>query len=402
MPFTTIDYLRRMNIYPTHKGVTSEHPKELFYRCLFHKPDNDPSMRVNTETGKWYCDACDTGGNLPHMVSQLEFDGKTDKRTWALVFELLTELNGGHPTEGSVVYTHERPVPIYASEGQQTLMTECMYWWHARLHDLTRSVLDVRSYLVNTVGAKWTTLQEVQVGYAPSDRSGDYCYALMEHLNRRLGIGQWEDDALSVGVLVMKDGVFKMRNVHRVMFSCTNEHGRVMFFQGRAIGMNPRVKYKYLNAKLSGKYPFRLPVQYPIVDGTIVTESPKGPLVLAGYGIPALATLGPGVDERLLDMFHAPFFAAQDSDEWKVKVVKGQEVQYRPGEAQAQEFLSLCRRQGKCAYRLEPPRLSEREKGVDEWIAHTRSEHPLVEAMGRVMQEKGEYDPSIFKTMVVY
>jgi hypothetical protein len=73
-------------------------------RCTFHA-DGTPSMSVNTETGEWFCHACDVGGGIVHFEMRLlEIDDK--RHAWQSIGKKLgVTLRGkklGQPTSEHV------------------------------------------------------------------------------------------------------------------------------------------------------------------------------------------------------------------------------------------------------------------------------------------------------------
>jgi hypothetical protein len=203
--------------------------------------------------------------------------------------------------------------------------------------------------------------------------------------------------AIRLGVLNEK-GAYRLSS--RLVFSCKNGKGETRFYQSRVLSYSSKSRSKFLNPPGMKKYPFMISMQmlalqgeqvWSHMPGTLITESPFGPLVACSWSLClcAIATLGessPSVDQ--LAGSPEPIWLGQDNDEPQVKVQEGrgkriQRVSF-PGEKQAQIHANFFAQQGQEFYRLRPWKYP---KGMDEWISQEGIQ-PVVETMRQILAQR--------------
>ena len=238
-------------------------------------------------------------------------------------------------------------------------------------------------YLSITRGVANSVHPNRLLGYAPGDFDGSCCLGLAKQIVARFG---YHGLQTCIGLGIFKeneaDGTLNLRLQYRVMFSCLDPaDGRTAYYQGRTVEPHPS-QYPKIGPSGISRVPFWIPISNPSIDGTIGVEAAMGVAVLAYYGIPSLATLGSGFHPHWLEYFEAPFFWAQDNDVQKPGRKKGEMVQ--AGEQQAQKCIKLCQEANLPACRLEPPRFSPHENGMDDWV-HREGIDPAYEALEKII-----------------
>lgn len=402
MVFSTVDYLASRGIHPD--GRRMKEGRDWYYTCLFHAPDHDPSLRVNSVTGLWMCPVCNRKGNLETMILALAYKDQYTPMTWRLIQDYIRHQHRGSETPRPIIVSpgeRGRSMAQYADERQQDMLKYMMQWWHSCLHRANEEARDARTYLTKEVGAPLASLDLVQVGYAPMDRDNLLLVAIEGQLRKRYG-STWQETATALGLVSVIKGRLRFRNRFRITFSCVHPQTRaVLYYQARWASSDrslltwangkPRV-LKYLNPPGTiASFPFSLPIEEAQrrITGTIGVESPKGPLVLSGYGIPAVATLGSGMNWNLLHLWNEPFFWMQDNDAPHDRFVNGEKEVYYPGEYQAQVALEACQERGLTAFRARPPAST---KDVDTWMRETQSIYPLLRLLEASMHTQGVED----------
>jgi hypothetical protein len=396
----------------------------LWYFCPLHV-ERTPSFRVTPANAPlpdfWHCFGCGEGGDLLKLILLKEAVSKKEafdirdgqeinEERYRANQEQIREMTAAakttrtpeqHPAQDQRNVPQDRRRNTYATEEEALLMSATARWWHEAIHAPIGQ--SCKKYSLARGGthralAQWT------IGYAPGDPTRSLCTDLAKRL--REVSPHWEELGLKLNIFGQdeKDHGLLLKMQYRLMFSCVRpEDGLVGYFQGRSLpykdtaGQVQENWLKYFGAKSLIKIPFTLPVQDPVHDGVVISESPMGPFVLYGYGVYGAATLGTGYDEpSLLALRAGPRFLATDNDEPKAMLdhkkqpridpVTGEPMMMRSGEVQADRLMTLYRKAHQPAYRIEPPRET---KGVDEWINATQSVDPLLSRMQEA-QEKGE------------
>jgi|SRR5579884_1149478 len=355
-------------------------------RCPFHAPDDDPSFYFSRRKNVWRCPVCCEGGGVKRLICLLEFGGRTDRETWREVSRRCEELvgvmgGGGVPPALSSRLSRDgcgQEEATRLSARQLILLDQATMWWHDHLCGQIREARLARDYLILRGVSCHTMMAHHQIGYAPKDPDGSYARSLIRVLSCT------EEEAIALGLLSRReqdDGQVRLRFQGRIMFSSCDHLGHTRYYQGRIVGApSTTTRYTYLGAPLP-KYPFSLPVEHPVIRGTVGTESPMGPLVLAGYDIAGVATCGAGgIPSWVLARFAPPFYWAQDTDAPKRRTIGTRVEDVFPGEEQATATIRQCHLLGIAAYRVRPP---AHTKGLDEWLA-CEGPQPLIDAIAAI------------------
>lgn len=321
-------------------------------------PDYHPSFHIyyDRRSPYWRCESQCGNGDIIRLIHHMEF---SDDEKMARAYTRYEALNNGVPIKEDRRrlqpdrYPTRREHPP-ASVEQQALMTAMAEWWNRQLWK--QNVLDhlrERGIPDSTFGLD----QLPTIGYAPPASESWVLPAMREFLSRRLG-NDWFKLAIEVGVL-KPNGELRIHD--RIMFSCFVDD-TVRFYQGRRSPWSGEGRPKYFSATNIRKVPFSIPIARPVIEGTLIVESPFGPSVGEQFHLPVLAGLGTGLPDSLsLVRYPRPFWLCHDNDE--------------AGKKQAESWASMCREEGWEAHRILP---DVEDKDLDKWLLH-RGVEPLLE-----------------------
>jgi len=354
-------------LFERNRQPSFRNGRSLTYRCPFPwHDDNRPSFHVTSgtpgEKGEelWKCFGCDLGGTVIELASQ--FEGLPHSECYKIVGEL---------PSSPVVQKEDPPKrkeKELASPIQRRLLSLMADWWHEQL--FSKAAQHAREYLLNRGVSNSTQISPV-IGYAPRDYDGKLVEHIIAMIRDDLGFSGLSE-AERIGILkIGDDRKFFLPIQNRVTFSCLDPTDMTpVYYQARAVESDKyQAKYKIIGPRLT-KFPFWMRPESPVIQATIAAEGPFGPASLFSHDIAGFATLGEGIDVKFLHLLlqHLPkvVFCGQDND-IPVKV-KGKEDPVQAGEQQARKCIKLCQGLGIEGYRLEPPRFSEKENSIDDWL----------------------------------
>lgn len=355
--------------------------------CPWH-PENTPSFRYYPSPDSHihcYGGGCPVHGDLGQVLA-VEHQG-ADWRPFlpreqarALTEQFLREHKFPPPSQqtGHHLSSARReqlkvPGPLHTK-----ILSRMMGYWHEQLQVRTGPANRVRTYLKKRGVSDQVIEEELTLGYMPDEQylslpayvqvKGLMLATPQELASERdwyQAQGEpWDSESLAflstpeafaqrLGFYT-KDG--RWRLIHRLIFSCVETNGQVVFYQGRILPQ--RKGPKFLNPPFRKRF-YHVKVPQAQREGTLLTESPFGPLVNASMRLVRHgdASLGEGMapDWMTLD---EPIYCAHDND----PDIKEGELSY-PGHVQAQQALALFRQRGKQACRFLPDILY---KGFDE------------------------------------
>lgn len=374
---TPYDYLE--NTYHWH--AVSSRGSNIYGPCPFHqgmtlKHGQKPDFVIYPSD--WHCTCyslgCGITTDFAGLVWRLEFPtiDREDKKGWATqIFPRVRELGGSvaPPRHFNPQLRSEKPP---ATQEQQDIMTAASQWWHDQMAAIHS---EIAWYWLEEHGIfsdPWPSV----IGYAP--RMSTALFSLFDrHISESLGRDDWYDLGVETGIL-REDGTVRLQE--RIVFSCLNERSeKIAFYQGRTIhDENTKRRAKFLNPPHLRKEPFFVPIASPLIEGTVIVESPKGPAILAPYRVPCMATLGSGFVRH----GKPPYYIVTDNDKPQINKRTG-EVIY-PGEKLAENIIRVCQQERIPCYRIVPPL---EDKGLDEWVKRYGVE-PLLGEIARV-RERG-------------
>lgn len=368
-----------------------KHTYDQFVRglCPAHD-DHHPSFMIDTDDMHCWCWSEKRIFTVIGLINVMEFGDQDTKDVWSACYERARELNGGTlPTDDpkfSRVYTPQaQPVP---DEEQQAVLTVAMQWCHEQLWNKAawaqasrgqRYAEKERGILLSSSSS--SLRDQVQIAYAPpwNVRYNSRVQSSFESAMRQTIGSDWMHVAAQLGLIWEDTGALAIRD--RILFFCTDPHtGMCIFYQGRQVEFpgvgnataKEKKQYKYMGPRGIRKAPFLLPVARPIVPGTMHTESPVGPAVLAGYGIRSVAWMGCLSSHIDLAGIIPPHWLGEDTDE--PQRLKNGTVYY-PGDEQAQHIARLAEARGEAYARIRPP--GGTEKDIDRWV-HLQGIDPCV------------------------
>jgi hypothetical protein len=411
----------------------SRNPGSYSGNCLWH-PERSGSLFCYQDHAHCYGSGCDAHGDLARLIGVQEFGLTFSDRLHWEVFRRRDERLAEFVTLGGQLpesvqqqkTTISRTQKALSVPGplQRAVLNRLTEWWHAQLLAPTQEAEQARAYLRERGVLDWVIQRCLVIGYHPVDLHWREATAL-DNLFR---VSEWEleqerrwyrekiyweelnDEHLSflrnphtfsvrIGAINEK-GYYRLKG--RLVFSCKNRCGRgdTRFYQARVLAMSPHQRIKFLNMPGTRKYPFLvcmealcLPPEKPWwhMPGTLLTESPFGPLVACSYSLcrVAVATLGEGSPcAEYLCGLPEPIWLGQDNDDAQV-CTKGKGLMARqfvsyPGEIQAQLYATFFTEQQMESHRLLPWR---QNKGTDEWL-NAQGPEPIVATMRQILESK--------------
>lgn len=359
MPYTTIE--EYLSAPPQNWTPTKQRGHTLTGHCPIHS-DRTPSFSYDMKKEFWYCHgACGEGGDLGKLILRCEGFPDT-KKGWYQVFKIRDGKEKAVRKPRALKPPREKKV---VTPQQRAILSIMTGWWHGQIRVTSQEVDDARGYLIFSRGVANEIIDAEPgvIGYCPYDPSGAHfrhIYSIIKGLYQEPGI----ETALAMGIFYQDHtGALHLSQQGRVVFSCLDLIDmRTVYFQGRIVS-DEHKSGCYIGAKGLPKAPFWVPIEDPVLDATIIVESPLGPSVLAYHRVPSLATLGNNPDASFLHHFPGPKFWGQDNDE--------------AGEKQAAKYARYCEVIQEPYNRLRP---AAEEKDVDKWV-HTRGITPLLDAV---------------------
>jgi DNA primase len=270
-------------------GAQRRSGRALVGRCPFHPDGGRPNLYVYPETDSWWCYRCDVGGDALDFLALLEgldFLGAA-ARLAKLPAEPATgpgasRLRGAHhlpetPPLARAAAPGEAPPPGRSAAGgtspeEHACLAAAVEVYHRRLLADARAL----AYVAGR-GVDPPTLRRFRVGYAAGE--------LAAELRRR---GLPLEAAQDVGLLTRSGREF-LRG--RVVVPEVRD-GRPVWLVGRALDAAGAARAKYLG--LPGRKPL-LGWEAALAAGApevCLVEGPFDALVLAAWGVPALALVG--------------------------------------------------------------------------------------------------------------
>lgn len=256
--------------------------------CPLHS-ERTPSFYLYPD-GHGHCyGSCDSSfRDAVDLIRELEFGYMADpKERWRASFArardlgLVEERPGYTPTVRRI--EHRAPEPT--AEQRQALTLACNTWHEYLL--VTRPGHAAQRWLRTQRGLDGPCLPRIWevLGVAPSDVK--YHAELVRRFKLVFGDG-WQDLALATGVLSASG---TQRNRARLIFSCFNARGEVVFYQGRDLtGLSTA---KFLNVPGLRKARFRgLAETDALYAGTCIDEGPLDVLAHNVCGFYGEANLG--------------------------------------------------------------------------------------------------------------
>jgi DNA primase catalytic core len=189
--------------------------------CPFHK-EKRPSLSINKEKGVFYCFGCMATGNMFTFVTQIENISKKEaleklalKAGVTLDDKLNNELDDGFKLLNSVASLYNKALEFYLKSDNY-----------------------VSQYIANRKITS-NTLDTFCIGYAPRDGF------LLTFLDKN---GISKELAYSVGLLTIKEGVYKDKFSDRMMIPIFNDYGKIVGFTARTFPNDVSGRPKYLNS----------------------------------------------------------------------------------------------------------------------------------------------------------
>ena len=189
--------------------------------CPFHK-EKRPSLSINREKGVFYCFGCMATGNMFTFVTQIENITKKEaleklalKAGVTLDEKLNNELDDGF-----------------------RLLTSIASLYRSALDFFLKSENYVSKYIANRKITS-NTLDTFCIGYAPA---GGFLLSYLEKQNIP------KELAHSVGLLTLKEGVYKDKFSDRMMIPIFNDYGKIVGFTARTFPNDVTGRPKYLNS----------------------------------------------------------------------------------------------------------------------------------------------------------
>ena len=206
------------------------HPdRHHFIKCPFHN-DEDPSLKIYTETNTFNCFGCGAVGDVIEFIERYDKRGKHEAILKAKsMIDPSTEIAQRPTTQISEPETDKELLPRLAVMGK--LMQES--------RGSFKRTTAAREYLLS----RGLDPDKIQAGYLGPD--------LGKGWNMKL-----QESAISLGILrrSRQDTVVPtFKNV--VLFFTKNEKGQVIDLYGRSISVNGSGKHFYLNGNHQGIYP---------------------------------------------------------------------------------------------------------------------------------------------------
>ncbi len=345
-------------------------------------PDYHPSFHIyyDRRSPYWRCESQCGNGDIIKLIHNMEFSG--DEKM-ARAYARYKALNNGVPIKEDRRQLQPDRYPARhehepANEEQQRLMTVASEWWNWQLWGYQEVVDYLRSrgvspstfalYRTSYIGygpipPDLGRYKIPYIGYAPPASDSSVLPRMREFFSRRQDFldCDWFKVAIEVGVL-KPNGELRIHD--RIMFSCF-EGSTVRFYQGRRTPWSGETRPKYFSATNIRKVPFSIPVDHPVIEGTIVVEGPFESAVGEQFRLPVLAGLGSGLPDRLsLARYPRPFWLGHNNDP--------------AGHKQAEAWFTMCREEGWEAHRVLP---DEEDKDLDKWLLH-RGIEPLLRQIG--------------------
>jgi DNA primase len=189
--------------------------------CPFHK-EKRPSLSINREKGVFYCFGCMATGNMFTFVTQIENISKKEaleklalKAGVTLDDKLNNELDDGFKLLNTVASLYNKALEFYLKSDNY-----------------------VSQYIANRKITS-NTLDTFCIGYAPRDGF------LLTFLDKN---GISKELAYSVGLLTIKEGVYKDKFIDRMMIPIFNDYGKIVGFTARTFPNDVSGRPKYLNS----------------------------------------------------------------------------------------------------------------------------------------------------------
>lgn len=338
--------------------------------CPFH---NERTPSFHERDGHCRCEGtgCGAQGDIIRIIKLNEFPTLgEDYQAWGPVYQRARDL--GVPLEHdqqkqqalltSGVWKDSNPVATLEQQG----FLECLRRWSHRTLTAKGYGRPARLWLASQ-GIATERIPE-EIGYLPF-MNEPFADSLKNYLASQFGVSGWQ--ALAREIQLIQDGESEDFRLHNrvLFFSRSPKHdNNVVFYTARTI-LPPREGkeyYPYMNSYGLKKYPFTLHVSSPILPGTILIESPKGPCILYTYNIRASATEGEGLDFELLHTLVQPIWIFMDTDALHTK---RDGTPYYPGKEMAQRILTYCLREGIEVYHPRPG-IPSAYKDMDTWVYH--------------------------------
>jgi len=284
-PDTIADVKDRVDIV----DVVSEHVvlrkqgKDFVGLCPFHD-DKSPSFRVSPSKQFYYCFSCGAGGNSIKFLMEL------GKRPFS---EVVLDLANRYQIPVKTLQPEQRQELqrqlSVKEELYEILALTTRFFEHALRQPEGRAALD---YLRDQRGLDETTIQQFQLGYAPSGWETLYRYLVDQ---KHYPVERVDQAGL---IVPRKAGSYYDRFRNRLMIPIHDLQGRVIGFGGRSLGED---QPKYLNSPETplfdkGRTLFALDKARQTIakqDQAIVVEGYFDAIALHAAGITnAVASLG--------------------------------------------------------------------------------------------------------------
>lgn len=263
--FETVKSSVDLVAYIESRGIALKKVGRLYKACCPMHPEKTPSFTVDPETQQWRCyGACGTGGDVFEFVEQY------DKFNTGEALRIVAEY--AHIDLGKHEEPHKRLYELLEMAAQH---------YTRMLHMATENARAAYNYLIETrkLSPQIIGVEGARIGYAPHSVIRPI---LANH-------GYTEKEMLDAGILAKADdGRLYEAFRNRIMIPIFDQQGRVIGFNGRAMG-NDQPKYKNspetpIFKKSKTLYTLREKnTQGRVLDGVQVKTIVEGPFdVLSG------------------------------------------------------------------------------------------------------------------------